>query len=64
MDRLRALFSRQNLPKLLLIGGVYILGRMEGEGRFHWGEVLGFAWSQLVTIGSAAADSARGVVGF
>lgn len=59
MDRLRALFSRQNLPKLLLIAGVYLLGRMEGEGRFHWGDVFG----GVADVASAAVDSARGVVG-
>lgn len=64
MDHLRSIFSRQNLPKLLLLAAVYLLGRMEGEGRFNWGEVLGVAWNGVASVASAAAESARGVVGF
>lgn len=63
MSRIAALFSRQQLPKLLLIVGVYLLGRMEGEGRFSWSDVLGKAWAMTVAVGSSAADSARGVIG-
>jgi hypothetical protein len=64
MDRLRAIFSRQNLPKILLLAGFYLLGRMEGEGRFTWGDVLAKAWKTTVTVGASAADSAKGVAGF
>ena len=63
MDRLRTLFSRQNLPKLLFIAAVYLLGRMDGEGRFRWRDVAGFAWDRVAAAGLAAADSARNVVG-
>jgi hypothetical protein len=63
MDRLKALFSRENLPKLLLVAAVYLLGRMEGEGRFAWSEVFGFAWDQVSSVTVAAAASARGLIG-
>ena len=63
MDRLRALFSRQNLPKLVFIAAVYLVGRMEGEGRFTWGEVWGFTLDKTVATGSAAVASARGLIG-
>jgi hypothetical protein len=63
MDRLRALFSRQSLPKLIFIAAVYLLGRMEGEGRFTWGQVLGTAWKTASSAGGAAAESAKGLLG-
>lgn len=63
MDRLRNLFSRQQLPKILLIAAVYMLGRMEGEGRFKWSDVLSTAWDKVSVGSTAALDSARGVVG-
>ena len=62
MGHLRELFSRKNLPKMLLFFAIYILGRMEGEGRFRWGEVLGFTWDHIVTTSVAAAASARGII--
>jgi len=63
MERLKDLFSNRHLPKVLLIVGIYLLGRMEGEGRFNWGNVIGAAWNQAVALGGEAADSARGVFG-
>lgn len=62
MDRMRDLFSLRHLAKVCLIAGIYILGRMEGEGRFHWGDVFSAVWSTSVTVSSAAVDSARGII--
>ena len=64
MDRLRSLFSRDNLPKLLLIAGVYILGRMEGEGRFEWSDIFSTAWKTVANVAVSASDSARNMIGF
>lgn len=63
MDRLRALFSRQNMPKIMLLVGIYLLGRMEGEGRFRWSDIFATTWTTVTSIASAAADSAKGVAG-
>lgn len=63
MEQLRELFSRRQLPKLLLIGAVYLVGRMDGEGRFTWSDILGSAYQKITALTLAATESARGVVG-
>lgn len=64
MERLRSLFSRENLPKFLLLAGVYLLGRMEGEGRFEWSDIFSSAWKAVANVAVSASDSARNMMGF
>lgn len=63
MQRLRAFFSKDNLPMLILLVAVYLVGRMEGEGRFTWSDVLGRAWNTTTTISANVFASAKDVVG-
>lgn len=63
MNRLRAIFSRKHLPKILLLIAVYLLGRMDGEGRFRWADVCSTIWDGTLSIAASAASSAKGVVG-
>ena len=55
--------SRRTLAVVAVLVGIYILGRMEGEGRFTWASVFSEVWGGVTNLASAASDSAKGVVG-
>jgi hypothetical protein len=55
--------SPKRAVTVAILIGVYLLGRMEGEGRFTWGEVLSKAAGGVADFASAATESAKAVVG-
>jgi len=63
MELLKSIFSRKNLPRLLLLSAVYLLGRMDGEGRFHWRDVFSTIWAGSISTATSAAASAKGIIG-